>query len=70
MRVFLAIILVSVAPFAAASDARLAEAAMQGNSAAVRSLLQQKADVNAPLVDGTTALHWAVRADDLTPRRC
>jgi ankyrin repeat protein len=31
----------------------------------VRSLLQRKANVNAPQSDGTTALHWAVRADDL-----
>ena len=33
--------------------------------AAVRALIQQKADVNAAAADGTTALHWAVRADDL-----
>ncbi len=65
MRAFLTVILLGGASFAAAGDARLAEAAMQGNKAAVRSLLQQKADVNASLVDGTTALHWAVRADDL-----
>ena len=32
---------------------------------AVRSLLKQKVDVNAPQPDGTTALHWAVRQDDL-----
>ena len=48
---------------AAASD--VADAAMRGNKDAVRSLLLKKADVNAPQVDGTTALHWAVRADDL-----
>ncbi len=48
---------------AAASD--VADAAMKGNRDAVRSLLQQNANVNAPQVDGTTALHWAVRADDL-----
>lgn len=48
---------------AAGSD--VADAVMRGNKEAVRSLLQRKADVNAPQVDGTTALHWAVRADDL-----
>jgi ankyrin repeat protein len=48
---------------AAASD--LADAAMKGNKEAVRSLLQRKANVNAPQIDGTTALDWAVRADDL-----
>ena len=48
---------------APASD--LADAAMKGNKEAVRSLLQRKANVNAPQVDGTTALDWAVRADDL-----
>src|SRR5262249_28603786 len=49
----------------AASSAELADALMNGNRSAVRALLQKKADVNAPQVDGTTALHWAVRADDL-----
>ena len=43
----------------------VADAAMKGNRDAVRALLQQKADVNAPQVDGTTALHWAVRRDDV-----
>src|ERR1700732_1655314 len=47
---------------AAASD--LADAAMKGNKEAVRSLLQRKANVNAPQIDGTTALDWAGRADD------
>ncbi len=50
---------------AESGDVRLAEAAARGEMAAVRSLLQQKVDVNAPLADGTTALHWAVRAGDL-----
>jgi ankyrin repeat protein len=31
----------------------------------VRSLLQKKADVNAAQTDGTAALHWAVRWDDM-----
>src|SRR5437762_7911724 len=49
--------------FAASAD--LADAVMKGNKAAVRSLLQRKADVNAAQSDGTTALHWAARLDDL-----
>jgi len=46
----------------AASD--VADAAAKGNRGAVQALLQRKADVNAPQPDGTTALHWAVRADN------
>jgi len=38
---------------------------MRADAAAVRTLLQQKADVNAPQIDGATALHWAVYRDDL-----
>jgi ankyrin repeat protein len=47
----------------AASD--VADAVMNQDRDALRSLLDQKADVNAPQTDGTTALHWAVRHDDL-----
>jgi ankyrin repeat protein len=50
---------------AADADTRLADAAMKQDREAVRSLLKQKADVNAPQPDGTTALDWAVREDDL-----
>src|SRR5437016_402090 len=46
-------------------DGRLADAAMKRDTAAVRTLLQQKVDVNAPGKDGTPALHWVVRVDDL-----
>ena len=49
----------------AAAGSDLADAAMKGNKQVVRALLQRKVDVNAPQIDGTTALHWAVRADDL-----
>jgi ankyrin repeat protein len=50
---------------AAAESAALADAAEQRDWAGVRSLLQRNAgDVNAPQVDGTTALHWAVFHDD------
>ena len=43
----------------------VADAVMQGDRPAVRALLAKKADVNAPQADGTTALDWAVRANDL-----
>src|SRR2546425_3104345 len=49
----------------AAGTSDVADAAMKKNGEALRSLLQQKADVNAPQSDGTTALHWAARWDDL-----
>src|SRR5215831_10045853 len=47
------------------ASSEIADAAMKGSRDAVRALLQRRADVNAPQVDGTTALHWAVRQDDL-----
>jgi len=58
-------VLSAVTLSAAAGDARLADAAMRTDRDAIRSLLQQKVDVNAGQADGTTALHWAVRQDDL-----
>ena len=42
--------------FWAAGNSDVADAAMKGDKAAVRTLIQQKADVNAPQVDGATAL--------------
>jgi ankyrin len=50
---------------ASAATSDLADAVMNGDAAAVRALMQQRADVNAPQNDGTTALMWAVRHDDL-----
>jgi uncharacterized protein len=49
----------------AAGDARLSEAAMQGNRQAVSALLAQKVDIDGSQGDGTTALHWAAFRDDL-----
>src|SRR5438552_13673433 len=43
----------------------VADAAMRGDKATLRALIQQKLDVNAPQVDGATAMHWAVYRDDL-----
>jgi ankyrin repeat protein len=60
-----ALVLISSAGLFAAPVSDLANAVEKGDKDAVRSLLLKKADVNAPQVDGTTALHWAVRSDDL-----
>src|SRR5712671_5571235 len=54
----------SVAGLNAAGSA-VADAVMRGDTAAVRALLAQKGDVNAPQADGATALHWAVYRDEL-----
>jgi hypothetical protein len=37
---------------------------MRGDRDAVRAALAGKADADAPQVDGSTALHWAVEQDD------
>jgi uncharacterized protein len=50
---------------ASAADSRLADAAKKDDRKAVRELIEQRVDVNAPQVDGTTALHWAAFQDDL-----
>jgi ankyrin repeat protein len=56
-------------PLTVTPHSPLADAAMARNSAAVRALLAKKLDVNAFGTDGTPALHWAVRADDLEMAR-
>jgi ankyrin repeat protein len=48
---------------AAASDARVAEAAMRGDADAVRKLLKDGVDANSAQGDGMTALHWAAMKD-------
>jgi ankyrin repeat protein len=62
---FAILAIVMIAPARAASRSEVADAVMSGDQAALRALLQRKADVNAPQVDGATALHWAVYRDDL-----
>jgi len=46
---------------AAPVKSEIADAAMRGDTAAVRALVAKKVDVNAPQNDGSTALHWAVQ---------
>jgi ankyrin repeat protein len=48
---------------AQASD--IADAAMRSDVAAVRALIQKKADVNEPRLDGSTAIVWAVHHNHL-----
>ena len=54
-----------LAGVAGASDERVVKAVREGDRPALRALIARKADVNAPEVDGTTALHWAVRAGEV-----
>jgi ankyrin repeat protein len=57
-------LLLGMAALRGAGPSDVADAVMKGDGAALRTLLQQKADVNAAQVDGATALHWAVYRDD------
>ena len=61
----LVVISVAAGMRAAETDRRVIEAVKQGNKATLRALLKEKAPVNALATDGTTALHWAVRSDDM-----
>ena len=53
----------------AQADSRLADAAMKRDRNALRALLDQKADVNASSADGSSALLWLARVDDLEMAR-
>lgn len=60
----LAIGSLSVGSGGAAVAAPLVDAAMNGDIAAVRTLLRQRSDTGAAQPDGMTALHWAVHRED------
>jgi len=55
----------SILILALAAAAPLVDAVKSGDRAAAITLIAQRADVNAPEVDGTTPLHWAVHHGDL-----
>lgn len=58
--------MLSVAAFAATNgNTALVDAVKNQDADAVRILLKQHVDVNAPEADGTTALHWAAHWGDL-----
>jgi len=50
---------------ATAAEIPLIEAVKKTDKTAVRAQLQRRADVNATEADGSTALHWAARRNDL-----
>lgn len=54
----------SVVTTATISETPVADAAMRGDAAAVKTLLAQGADVNAAQGDGMSALHWAALNGD------
>lgn len=61
----LGMVLGAVSLSAAGENLRLVDAVKQGNFTAAKALIAQKTNVNAAEPDGMTALHWAVRANDL-----
>jgi len=57
--------LLCIASFVAAAEpSPVADAAQQGNKALVRTLILQKANINASQADGMTGLHWAAMNGD------
>jgi ankyrin repeat protein len=65
MRAVIAVLVVLLPAAGAAAESRVADAMMKRDVATLRALLQKKAEVDAPQVDGSTALHWAVYHDNL-----
>jgi uncharacterized protein len=63
--VVIAAVLLAANLSAASPDVRLVDAVKHSDKAAIKALLPQRLDLNAQDVDGSTALHWASRKDDL-----
>jgi uncharacterized protein len=66
---FGAAVLLTAASPARAPESPVADAVMRGDTAKVRQLLKQGADVNAAQGDGMTALHWAASRGDADQAR-
>ena len=56
------VLMAGAAPVEAA-DARLVDAVKRADHAAVRALIAESVDADAPQADGSTPLHWAVHRD-------
>jgi ankyrin repeat protein len=65
MKKALAVFALAVPAWCAPSVSAVADATAKGDVAAVRTLIQQKADVNGAQPDGATALQWAAFHNDL-----
>ena len=64
VQVLVAVGLCASATVLMAQGSPVADAARRGDAAALKTLLAQGADVNAPQGDGMTALHWAAERGD------
>ncbi len=65
LRCFSGLSLSAMGLLAASTDIRLVEAVKNADKPAIHTLLPQHVDLSAADTDGSTALHWAVRRDDL-----
>ena len=64
-RTSVALLVWLLAATGATAQTLVADAVKNRDTAALRALLQKKADVNTAQVDGSTALHWAVYHDNV-----
>ncbi len=65
LMLFVALLPAAGVCFPASVNPAVADAVMNGDRDVVRALPNDPASINAPQADGTTALHWAVRRNDL-----
>src|SRR5512142_1839612 len=59
------ILLTGAVAMGAAADSALIDAVKRGDTAGVKTLLAKKVDVNAPGVDTSTPLDWAVESNNV-----
>ena len=63
--VFIAVVIVIAFAAATPAESPIADAAEQGDVAAVRALIRQGADPNGAQADGMTALHWSALNNEI-----
>src|SRR5258708_34658631 len=62
---WIAPVVLATSLLAASTDVRLVNAVKNADKGAIQTLLPQHVDLSATDTDGSTALHWAVRRDDV-----